>query len=214
MNRRITILLAVVGVILFLLALWPAAGLWRAIAQARATDRGDISGEGGPLIGCNGLQVAIDLERRVMSVNESQALTVHLTNQGETNCAFLVTLLAPDFTLSPFETSQQVSLEPAATTDVNWVLAPRAVGDYALVVNVAGQAEVLGLSVRTILGLTALQAQLLSALGGFLGPMLTLPWWYQQWRERQKEKQQAAATAALAAAAAAKKETTRSTPFE
>jgi hypothetical protein len=48
--------------------------------------------------------------------------------------------------------------------------------------------ENFSISVNSPLGIFAQIFQLLSSLGVFLGPMLTLPWWYEQWQKRKRQR--------------------------
>jgi len=68
------------------------------------------------------------------------------------------------------------------------------VGTFDLVLTIGGAITILGVTVTNALGLTAGQLQILSALSTILGPMLTVPWWFEQWqkwRARKRERQEA-----------------------
>jgi hypothetical protein len=45
------------------------------------------------------------------------------------------------------------------------------------------------ISVKSSLGLNFQLLQILSQLGVFLGPAITLPWWYEQWQKRKESKE-------------------------
>ena len=111
-----------------------------------------------------------------MSENESQSLTVALSLAGEVTCEVTLTLLAPDFVVSPAQTVQVLSMSPEFGDSGMGVAAAR-LGTFAVVVSSNRAVETLGLTVTNVLGMTAAQARILSAVGTFWGRrMLTAPW--------------------------------------
>ena len=192
MSKRGVVILAIVGVVLFVASLLG----WMAFRQARdmaiSIDSGDLDQPQGEGPGCRDLVALVTLDQRVMTVNESQALVVTLSLPVDSGCTVNVALFAPDFILAPPDTTQVVTIPAGEEVDVAWVISPREIGTYELVIVVDNASEVLGVTVTNTLGFTAVQAQILSIIGTFLGPMLTAPWWYDRWKERQKEKKAAA----------------------
>jgi hypothetical protein len=186
--------LALIGLAVAALALVLLLALLAARADATTVDRRPAPGT--PVedaAGSCGVFVTSEvlLARRVMSEQASQSLTVALTNEGADACAVAVTLAAPDFRASPPQTQLTVTAAAGATTEHAWVISPLRAGDFEVAVIVGNSVTVLGISVTTVLGLTPLQAEILSLVGSVLGPMLTLPWWYERWQERRARQEQA-----------------------
>ncbi|MCB8917671.1 MAG: hypothetical protein H6666_07090 [Ardenticatenaceae bacterium] len=219
MSRKMVNGLALLGLVLLLIG---GVTLWQLSAWAtEAIGLDEVSGANPDIpLSCPDLTMSTNLPRRVMSENESQSLTVALSLAGEVTCEVTLTLLAPDFVVSPAQTVQVLSMSPGDSVIQVWVLQPQRLGTFAVVVSSNRAVETLGLTVTNVLGMTAAQARILSAVGTFLGPMLTAPWWYEQWKERQKKKEeevrQAAEAEAKRKAAAEKKGQApgRDMPFE
>ncbi len=133
---------------------------------------------------CLQLLADVAIERRVMTDRESQALTIDLHNENNIDCTTDVAVHAPDFRTSPLENTLTVEVPAGSRTQLVWILSPRRSGTYQVAVAVGGEAELIGLSVTNVLGLTVAQAQIVSLFGTILGPMLTLPWWIGWWRRR------------------------------
>lgn len=219
MSRKMVNGLAILGLVLLLAG---AVTMWRlslGAAEAIGLDESSGADPGTPL-SCPGLTMTTNLPRRVMSENESQALTVALALGGEAACEVTLTLLAPGFVVTPAQTVQLLPMSPGDSVIQVWVLQPQQLGTFAIAISSNSTVETLGLTVTNVLGLTAAQARILSAVGTFLGPMLTAPWWYEQWKERQKKREEEARRTAEAEAkrkaAAEKKGQTpgREMPFE
>jgi hypothetical protein len=68
------------------------------------------------------------------------------------------------------------------------VISPREAGNYEVVVSAEFDVQVVGVRVTNLLGLTAPQAKILSYIGYFLGPALSLPWWIEKWEENKRRK--------------------------
>ena len=152
-----------------------------------------------------------------MSEAESQVLTVVLSNDGlpgsfqktfgdnsrPSACEATMTLAAPDFNLGPPETSQTIRFPPGKdSARPTWVLSPKKAGTFRVVVSLESatserDAAQIGITVHTVLGLTPMQAELLSRVGSVLGPMLTIPWWasiISKWRARRENMSQSRET--------------------
>lgn len=193
--------LALVGVVILVVGLAFLWSLRRWQLAAAGLDRnpdpeGPVTGDPA---GCGRLvEPEVALPRRVMALQETQALTVILSSAAAESCQVAVALNAPHFLLSPLEPRQQVTVGPGQRAQVTWILLPQEVGTFDLVLTVGGGITVLGITVTNALGLTAGQLQILSALSTVLGPMLTVPWWYERWqawrarRRREEEKKEEA----------------------
>ena len=136
---------------------------------------------------CSQVAIEADVEKRIMSEQESQLLQLFLRTASPTNCTAVVDLNVVNFNVSPSETHREVMLRPEITTALTWVISPQKTGQYTIAVTVNDAIITLGITVTTVLGLTAAQAQAVSVFGTVLGPMLTIPWWYEQWQKRKKE---------------------------
>ncbi|MCI0393915.1 MAG: hypothetical protein L0332_15985 [Chloroflexi bacterium] len=183
--------LAVIGLILFLIGVSLLLLFGRSQVYARGQDAVGPRPVETP---CGRLLSDVFLSDRVMTERESQALNVTLVNgSGVVDCPVTVSLLAPNFDLAPPTAERNVvvpvSGEPLVLA---WILSPRRTGSFEIVVTTDFESQTLGIVVTTVLGLTAGQAQVLSVLATFLGPMLTAPWWYEQWEKRRKERQKQA----------------------
>jgi hypothetical protein len=130
-----------------------------------------------------------------MTEQDSQSLTVVLSNDSGTGiCETTLFVSAPNFVLSPAGTERLITLEAGAPPlTLIWIISPLQKGSFEIAVSAGNESRTIGLTITNILGLTAAQAQLLSYLATFLGPMLTAPWWYEQWQKWRKERQESAA---------------------
>lgn len=181
-------ILAIGGILLLLLGLFLFFRVRQASNAASGYDNEwQLGGTEGVGV-CTGLLREADVPDRIMSEQESQSLTVLLANDHDTPCNTTVTLAAPNFIVSPPEFNQPITLPPHEKLTITWILSPFRTGTYVISVSTPNEAITFGITVTTVLGLTALQAQLLSLLATALGPMLTVPWWYEQW-QKHKEKQ-------------------------
>lgn len=190
LSRRIT---AVIGVLLLLLGVSSLLLLWQDQRAAENVDQtftqGGISEEES---GCLNVIQEVTLTKRVMTEKESQTLRVVLSNpNGGGVCNTAVRLAALDFELAPPATERVVTLEPGGNpVTLLWVLKPKETGSFEIAVSAGNMVEVLGIVVTNVLGLTAVQVQILSYISSFLGPMLTAPWWIEQWEKRKKTQKQ------------------------
>lgn len=195
--------LALLGLILVVaaVAVWLALGSRHTQATALDTTRPPAApGEGDAPDPClRAVESTVTLQRRVMAEGDAQALLVALFNTGADSCTVHVTVNAPQFSLSPPETQRPVSLLPQEEVDAAWILRPYHSGVFDVAVSIGGDARVLGITVTNVLGLTPRQAELISLIATFLGPMLTAPWWLERWQAWQRSR------AAKAPAGAAKK---------
>ena len=146
---------------------------------------GPVTGE--PATCADAMDASAALDARVMAEDETQALTVLLENGSSEACEVTVELSAPFFSFAPPEPRRTITVTAGANGALAWVITPQRTGTYDIVVTIGEKIFVLGVTVTNILGLTARQARVLSALGTFLGPMLTAPWWVEQWQRWRKE---------------------------
>jgi hypothetical protein len=173
--------LAIVGLLLLtgsiMIAYKLSDGIW-----AAARDRGDSFLAGGP---CRHPLSDVHMARRTISIRESQALTVILSNDSQETCEVTIELSAPNFVVSPAEPRRTLNL-PATERAIKavWVIAPKESGVFELAISAGLDSRIIGIAVTDVFGLSARQAQLLMYLGGLLGPMFTFPWWYEKWQEK------------------------------
>lgn len=181
-------ILAIGGLLLFLIGLFLFFRVRQASSAAVGFDNQWQTG--GEDVGvCSDLLRQANVADRVMSERESQALNILLVNDNSpAPCNTTITLAAPNFDMSPPESNRPVTVPPGEEVTLNWIISPRRTGTYVISISTPTQAITLGITVTTVLGLTAVQAELLSILSTLLGPMLTVPWWYEQWQKRKKEK--------------------------
>ncbi|MFZ0546771.1 MAG: hypothetical protein WAM60_15095 [Candidatus Promineifilaceae bacterium] len=201
MTNRIT---AILGVLLFLLGAASLLLLIQDRSAAQDADESVIGGGASEQSECKNVIQEVSLSKRVMTEKESQTLKVVLANlTGLATCDTTVRLAALDFELAPATTERAVSLETdGKPVTLIWVMKPRETGSFELAVTAGNVTEILGVVVTNVLGLTAVQIQVLSYLSTLLGPMLTAPWWYEHWQKRKKEKEKEAEKTAAAAKAA------------
>jgi len=134
----------------------------------------------------------IQLERRVMSVSESQIVTIRLPRTAG-GCEGTIELAAPKFEVSPSGPRKVPQYEKPF--DIAWVIAPTEPGTFQLVVLSGGgtQTRTMGVTVTNILGLNAKWAYILSIASFYVGPAIALPalpWWYDrcmEWWGRKKK---------------------------
>jgi hypothetical protein len=186
------------GLLLFLGGVAVGLSLLGSSLYARLLDyediqHGNIGDEPPP---CN-WQVSV--ARRVMAENEAQAVLVSVANTTPDACRSTLALRAPSFDMSPNKEEQVLIVPPGQEGSVAWIITPRRTGAYELAVADVLNTRSLGITVTNVLGLTAVQAQLLATLGSLFGPMLTVPWWFDKWRQRQLKPPQRPASAPAAA---------------
>jgi hypothetical protein len=131
-----------------------------------------------------------NLGSHVMSDNESQAIEIKFINETGKKCSKNIEIYAPNFDISPSEQKQTLSLQADQTSaSISWILTPRKTGDFEIVFYVSdGSILVLGVNVTNFLGLKASTMQFLSWIGTALGPMLSIPWWYEKFMGTKKKK--------------------------
>ncbi len=143
--------------------------------------------------GCSDVMNRIIVAKPIMSEAESQVLTVFLSSNDEYPCEADVTLMAPDFFTGPAETSFSVNIPVGKEVKIIWILSPRKTGHFEIMVrSFAAYMETYTkaeITVTNILGLSPLQAKLFSYLGMICGPMLTVPWWFEQRRKIREDKE-------------------------
>ncbi len=181
-------LIGVLGLFIFLSGLALGAYLLNGRFQASALDGeetryGSIGTEG--LLPCSW---QVDPPDSVMAEDKSQAIVVQVNNPLDTDCESVVSLLAPNFDLSPSKEEQKITVPAQGKGSISWIVAPRKTGTFKIAVSDALNTRIFGMTVTNVFGLSATQAQLLSAAGSLFGPMFTLPWWLEKLRQR-REKQ-------------------------
>lgn len=185
---------AIIGLVIFLIAVAVGISLFVMQQQARLLDHEDtgfgvIVGDYPPCIW------EVDLSHRVLSENKSQTIIVNATNDMDVECQSLLTLLAPGFDISPRKDEQIISADANSRGSVAWVVASDEAGEYEIAITDGVDTRVLGVTVTNLFGLTAVQLQVLAVIGSILGPMMTVPWWLER---VQRKKAKPAAPAASA----------------
>ncbi len=130
------------------------------------------------------------LERRTMSLKESQILKVILASNSMTECQTTVRVQAPNFESGDAYWMRTVTLPPMAKEiELLWVLVPKDLGTHKIFVsveNVALSNIQLGVTVTNILGLDAFWLQIAVIVGLVLGPLLSIPWWLDRFSFKRK----------------------------
>lgn len=202
MTKRI---IAILGVILLVLGVVSLILLRQDRLAALGVDQLFIFGDaiGGEPSNCQNIIQEVSVPERVMTEKESQTLRVVVANIDNPGvCNTSVGLAALDFDYAPPTTSRPVSLEQGQDPiTLSWILKPKEIGAFEIAITAGNQTQVIGIVVTNVLGLTALQVQILSYISSFLGPMLTAPWWYEQWEKRRQAKKKEAEKAAANAKA-------------
>ena len=172
-------LLALSGIALLVVSVVIGARLKTAESIARAMDKPEaLQGGGGLSQQCKESFFKIEeitLSNRVISENDTGSLTIVLSNNSTEECATEVSLRGLQVDIEP-SGSQSFYVPPGAKSKTYvWLFSPRKQGSFELIVEAIPYARVVGITVTNVWGLTARQASLLSLLGTFLGPSLTLP---------------------------------------
>ncbi len=175
-------LTAVLGLFVFLAAL--ALGLYVARENSHAVAQDDHRTVHGIIIGPPPCAWDVTLPERVMSEDDTQAVIVEAANEAGAECESTVSLRAPGFDTSPLKDEQKIALPLNGKGSLAWVLTPRKVGTYQLVVTDVLNTKVFGITVTNVFGLNATQMRLFTILGGLFGPIFTIPWWLDKWLQR------------------------------
>jgi hypothetical protein len=138
------------------------------------------------------------MAKRRISVNDSEIVTVVLSNTTTSTCVLEVSLQAPGFEIDPPAPMQSVTISPDDPAEVYWVVSPLRMGTHRILVKAGLNYHVIGVVVTNVLGLTDRQATWLSYLGTFFGSSLTVPWIYEAWHRRKREAEQDAQAARIA----------------
>lgn len=176
---------AVVGLLVLVAGLGLEWYLFSRGQQARNLDSSDS--RKGPLSDvCAHPEPVIQLSKRTMSENDTQALGVRLNNSTNKTCTFNVTLRAPNFVLDANNT-QSVEVPSRTVATLSWVIIPTQVGTFEIIAQSGRDTAVIGVTVLNVLGLTASQLEIISLITKFLGPMLSAPWWFEQFRRSRRK---------------------------
>lgn len=176
--------IAVSGVVLFAVSIAIGCGLARSFFSAVALDFNFSAVSAGP---CLHPLMDAQLEKRIMSEKESQALKVIL-KVYDAKCIATVTISAPKFDIGSDKAEKVINLKPLEERELIWVIAPKETGTYVIGISAGMDNMTLGVSVTNILGFSAKWAQVLFYIGGLFGPILTLPWWLEKYSKRKKAK--------------------------
>lgn len=177
-------LLALIGALLFIASITLGLNLRQGNQQALAMDDekqvfGMISDEGPPP--CTW---AVTEPERVMSENKSQAVVVEAINNFDKDCESILALRAPGFDISPSREEQKISVPASNKGSLSWILTPRKTGTFEVSVSDILNTKILGITVTNVFGLSTTSAKIFSLIGTLLGPMITVPWWWDRWFQR------------------------------
>jgi hypothetical protein len=195
---------AICGIILFLMGVGLALYLVFQTTKALGLDRSKPI-PAPPFASANVLLCSISQIHvaPLMTLDETQAVTIALANSDRTRaCRANVSLSAPEFDISPQDTVRHLVVPPSQTVTIGWILSPRRLGTFTIQVATGLESRFLGISVTNDFGLNTWQAQLLSVIGTFLGPIASAAWWYDRWKEHRRRKRKQAGSASTMAEAA------------
>lgn len=179
------------GVTILIVAAGFSFLLVRTLFKARGLDTVDeFRGKTTAGMRCADVASETHVSKRIISENESVLVTVTLTNRLPEKCEAEVKIYISDFDISPPQASQSVEFSSdQERANVLWSIRPRKGGEFQLATLVVQErVETVGIIVTNFLGFTPFQAQILSIMGSALGPVLTVPWWYERWKERRRKK--------------------------
>ena len=175
--------LAICGVILLLGGVGLNLYLRSASSDARDLDRFDAPEKSRGQ--CSSPLEDVSISRRIMSKNDSLAVTAVLFNSDRNeNCEVAINLNAPKFNISPNEPDLIINLPPRKRATPSWILTPRQLGTFEVAVSAELSTEIVGIKVSD--NLMDLFPAWVTLIGYIFGPMLTVPWWYEQWQKRKK----------------------------
>lgn len=177
-------LLGVLGAVLFAAGIVFAGAILVNTAGAAARDTSDINH--GMVIGDPPCDWKASISDRVMSENETRALVINTTNQFDEPCRSQIRIAAPGFLITPRSEEQTLAVPPKRSGAVAWVLSPGKTGTFDVVVSDSLSTYALGVRVTDVLGLSAVQARIVSVIASVLGPMCTFPWWFDKWLQRRR----------------------------
>lgn len=126
----------------------------------------------------------------VMSENTSQAIQIKTANSIDVACETTLSLGAPGFDKSPDKEEQKIVLEKGAIGSLSWILTPQNTGTYEITVSDMLNTKIYGITVTNVLGLSPIQAKVLSGVGSLFGPMFTIPWWWDRIRRKKDIKEE------------------------
>jgi hypothetical protein len=172
--------LAICGVILLLGGVSLNLYLRSASSDARDLDRFDAPEKSRGQ--CSSPLEEVSISRRIMSKNDSLAMTAVLFNSDRNeNCEVAINLNAPNFNISPNEPDLIINLPPRKRATPSWILSPRQLGTFEVAVSAELSSQIVGIKVTD--NLIDLFPSWVIFIAYGLGPMLTVPWWYEQWQK-------------------------------
>jgi hypothetical protein len=116
-----------------------------------------------------------EIARRVISINESEAITVKLTNSDTQPCTVKVKISAPNFKLDQ-DNENTVELPPKETVTLPFIITPTSLGSQKIAICAGLDTKIIGIKVTDVLGLNAKTSKIMSYVGTFLGSGFTLTW--------------------------------------
>lgn len=141
---------------------------------------------------------------KLISVNESQKLTVTLLNLGQEECTFIIELDAPDFNVSSNKRPASI-INPGKTVNFYWILSPKKPKTSKMIISISTTGDFtnlivshdIGITITNVFGLKAGTAASLSVVVSMLGSFLTIPYWFDLWckyKEKKSENRNSAGT--------------------
>lgn len=189
LRRTMKQILGLVGLVVFVAA--AIAGVMALTSQQRAQSHDSATNGHGMVVGDAPACVwEVSLPQRMLSENKSQTIVVNVANTMDVDCQSNLTLLAPGFDISPRKEEQVVTAKANSRGSVAWIITPEEVGEYEIAVTDGIDTRVMGVTVTNLFGLTAIQIQIFAVIGSVLGPMLSVPWWWERVQQRKRARPQ------------------------
>ena len=160
---------------------------------------------------CSHPVMNVNIDRKVLSVEESEPLFVNLKHNGLRktvikrkkganispddfervieDCPVHVELFAPNFDYEPKGSERKIILPSSGeVVQLTWVIAPKKVGKQTVFISAERESAVITLTVISTLGLSAKQLTVLSYLATFFGSALTFTRLYEQFKNWRRKK--------------------------
>lgn len=181
MARKI---LAICGVILILGGVGLHFHIRSASSDARALDNFEAPTSRGK---CSTPLEGVNISKRTISIKDTLGLTAILRNSEKNeDCEVAININAPNFKISPNEPDRIIDLPLREEATTSWILSPRGLGTFEVAVSAELSSQIIGIKVsNNPMDLVPAWVPLITYL---FGPMLTVPWWYEQCQKRKNQK--------------------------
>lgn len=177
-----TKVLSVIGLIIFLVSILFIKSLEKGEQYAYSLDTQSESY--GYTLGPPPCKWEVTPPERVINENKSVSVLVSTKNELDEPCESILYLRAPNFDLSPASDNQKVALSATSSGSISWIITPRRTGSYELSITDNMNTKIMGITVKNMFGLSAVQGKLASMAGTVFGPMLTIPWWWDRFKKK------------------------------